>query len=437
MFLLIIVLAVENDRRAGEARSTILAINESHRRTGDLLRDVESGIYLSGLLVRDFLLDYSPAAAPEYRRQLLDLRAAMDSSLTALDSMGNLKQRAPLAGLRRETDGYWESLDPVFEWTLAQKAIYSTAFLRTQVLPRRLAMLEMAKTIEVLAAADVKERQDRLAENLASFRAKGLWRLALVVLLAAAVAAASLIRISRLEKRAEQQRLSTEQAEKELRRLSQKLVHAQEEESRRLSRELHDEVGQMLTALRVELGNLETLRSGPDEEFDTHLSDAKILASSTLNSVRNLAAGLRPSVLDDFGLGPALQWQAREFSRRTGVPVEVVFEESPMKLPDAHSTCVYRVVQEALTNCARHAAASEIRIALHVEPNRLDLTIQDDGKGMPSLPSNGYQPASSGLGLISMEERVGELAGTLEIHSQPGKGTLIKVSIPVPAEVLS
>jgi signal transduction histidine kinase len=237
-----------------------------------------------------------------------------------------------------------------------------------------------------------------------------------------------------LERRAEQQRLRTVLAEKELRLLSQKLVHAQEDESRRLSRELHDEVGQMLTALRVELGNLDKLRSGPDEEFSSHLEDAKSLTVRTLNSVRNLASGLRPSILDDFGLGPALQWQAREFSRRTGVPVEVVLGGLPVELPDLHRTCVYRVVQEALTNCARHAQARQIRVALHTELDQLSLTIQDDGQGLPENFSAHDRPFASGTGLVGMEERVRELGGLLEIQSQAGRGTLIKVSIPIPAE---
>jgi signal transduction histidine kinase len=272
---------------------------------------------------------------------------------------------------------------------------------------------------------------------MASFRTTGRWRLAGVVLLAAVIAAGSVIRISRLETKAEQERLRTEQAEKELRRLSQNLVHAQEEESRRLSRELHDEVGQMLTALRVELGNLERLQNGPGHEFHAHLDDAKNLASRTLSSVRDLASGLRPSVLDDFGLGPALQWQAREFSRRTSVPVEVVLEEAPAELPDRHRTCVYRVVQEALTNCARHAQAHQIRVALHIGTDQLSLSIQDDGRGMPAHLPASDRSSASGLGLIGMEERVRELGGSLDVQSQPGKGTLIKVSIPVPGEVVA
>src|SRR5439155_7319864 len=194
------------------------------------------------------------------------------------------------------------------------------------------------------------------------------------------VSAASIVRLSKLENRAEEHRVQTEHAEQELRRLSQQLVRAQEDERRNISRELHDEVGQILTALRVELGNLERLRSGPERDFRAHMDDAKDLAAQSLQSVRNLAAGLRPSVLDDLGLGPALEWQAREFSRRTGIPVEVVTEDVSDELPEAYRTCLYRVVQEALTNCARHSEARQIRIAMRTQNDRLCLAVQDDGK---------------------------------------------------------
>ena len=148
--------------------------------------------------------------------------------------------------------------------------------------------------------------------------------------------------------------------------------------------------------------------------------------------MRNLAAGLRPSILDDLGLGPALEWQAREFSRRTGIPVEVQRSGLLPELPDRHRTCLYRVVQEALTNCARHAEAHEIRIALETEADHLSLTVQDDGRGLGGQAPLDHANGATGLGLMGIEERVRELGGTLAIRSQAGKGTLLNASIPLP-----
>jgi signal transduction histidine kinase len=437
MVLLTVLFALDSWRRADEIYDTMLSIHESHGRTEDLLRDVEAGIYLSGLLVRDFLLDPSHLKAAGTREDLIAVRSAMESNLTALVASQSVPDRALLDRMRTETDAYWDSLDPVFEWTPQQKSALSALFLRKQVLPRRDAALNLAGQVKALATADFKQRQLQLSENTATYRKEGRWMLVAVLVLAIGAALGSILRISRLEYRAQQQRLQTEQAEKELRRLSQKLVHAQEDESRRISRELHDEVGQMLTALRVELGNLDKLRHGNSQEFTAHLEDAKSLAIRTLHSVRNLASGLRPSVLDDLGLGPALQSQAREFSRRTGVPVEVVLDDLPVELSDAHRTCIYRVVQEALTNCARHARAQTIRVALHTQENQLSLTIQDDGRGLSPHLAADHRAFASGLGLVGIEERVRELAGSFDIQSQPGKGTLLKVSIPIRAEALA
>ena len=142
-------------------------------------------------------------------------------------------------------------------------------------------------------------------------------------------------------------------------------------------------------------------------------------------------------MLDDLGLGPALQSQAREFSRRTGVPVSVALDDLQVELPEAHRTCIYRVVQEALTNCARHARAQSIRVVLHAEANQLSLTIQDDGRGLATPLFRGPPCLCFGLGLVGIEERVRELAGSFDIQSQPGKGTLLKISIPIPAEAMA
>jgi len=149
----------------------------------------------------------------------------------------------------------------------------------------------------------------------------------------------------------------------------------------------------------MELTNIQVLRTAPETEFAEHMSEAKGLAEKTLQSVRNLAMGLRPSMLDDLGLGPALQWQAKEFSRRSGVPATVQLDGDLEGLAEGLRTCVYRVVQESLTNCARHAHAKTILISAVGTRDRLVMTIQDDGVGFDSASLE-----HRGLGLIGMEE---------------------------------
>ena len=427
LVLLTILAGLDAWRRANQINRTILSIHDSQVRAEGALRQIQNGIYLSSIFVRDFLLDPSQLTAESHRDELRTIRSGMDERVASLSQLMQGADSKLLNQLREQINEYWDSMDPIFDWTPVQKMALSSLFLRRQVLPRRIAVLDMSREVRTLNEANLDDRRKEMDKKMAEFSRSGERSLVIVVLLGLVVAAASLIRLSHLENRAEQERLQTERAEKELRLLSHKLVRAQEDERRTISRELHDEVGQTLTALRVELGNLEKLRSGPERDFLEHLEDAKGLTAQTLQSVRNLAAGLRPSLLDDLGLGPALEWQAREFSRRTGIPVEVTRDDSIPELPDGHRTCLYRVVQEALTNCARHAEATEIRIALQADSGRLSLTVQDDGRGLP-----GDAKAVTGLGLVGLEERVRELGGTLAVKSQAGKGAWLCASLPLP-----
>jgi signal transduction histidine kinase len=148
--------------------------------------------------------------------------------------------------------------------------------------------------------------------------------------------------------------------------------------------------------------------------------------------LRDLAMGLRPSMLDDIGLGSALQWQARQFAKHAGIPVNVQIDGMPSGLPEPYRTCIYRVVQEALTNCARHAKAKSIDIAIGGEPDAVSVSVRDDGIGFDQSNVRGR-----GLGLVGMQERVMDLGGVLTISAQTSKGTVLSAKIPLRQEVAS
>ena len=206
--------------------------------------------------------------------------------------------------------------------------------------------------------------------------------------------------------------------------LSARLVSAQEEERRAISRELHDEVGQSLSALLMEAGN--AAARVPDASVDVrrHVESIKKLAEASVNVIRNMTLLLRPSMLDDFGLLPALEWQAREVSKRTGLRVHVTAEEASGELPDQLRTCIYRVVQEALHNCARHSQARSVRVIVRQEAHRILLSVEDDGHGFDA-------GRVRGLGLVGMEERVTHLGGAFEVKSRPGAGTRVAAELPL------
>jgi signal transduction histidine kinase len=225
----------------------------------------------------------------------------------------------------------------------------------------------------------------------------------------------------------DKQKQRSEQAEFELRRLSNKLVRAQEDERKTISRELHDEVGQLLTGLRMELGSLS--QGAADDTFRQRLDSVKGLAEDALRAVRNLALLLRPSMLDDLGLGPALRWQAKEISSRSGIPVCVEIQGDLDGLPETHRICLYRATQEALTNCAKHSQATRVTISVTEEKDLVSASIQDDGRG---FQEQGVR--TRGMGLLGLEERVRALQGKLTISTEDGAGTLIRVELPVRRE---
>jgi signal transduction histidine kinase len=183
-------------------------------------------------------------------------------------------------------------------------------------------------------------------------------------------------------------------------------------------------VGQTLTALRMELGVVDRLRNAGDADVPAHLDEAKSLSEQALNAVRDIAVGLRPSVLD-LGLGPALQWQARQFTKRTGIEVVAQVDHAVPALRDDYATCIYRIVQEALTNSMRHSGANRVGVAVNWQDSGLETIISDDGTGLHDGDKG------RGLGLVGMEERARELGGTVAFESAAGKGTTIRVHLPL------
>ena len=414
-------------QRARRNYRDVSALNERYRRTDRILNTVASGISTMGLLARDYLLDPSNVDAAEYRSRLMSERAAMEREFRELTELIRRQDKPQLERLRREVDGYWDALDPLFEWTAEQKALESRSFLRRQVLPRRRAALAIAEEISRLTDANLDQQRreiDREQASMAGFISR---MAAVTVLIGILIAIVAVFRITRLENRSAEQRRRAEEAERELRRLSRQLVQAQEEERKSISRELHDEIGQMLTALRMEIRGMQELRaSAPEAEFNEHMEGAKHLVEQSVRALKDMAMGLRPSMLDDLGLGSAVQWQARQFSKHTGIPVNVEIDGLPSPLPDRHRTCAYRLVQEALTNCARHAKAKRIDITVAGQNGYLAVSVKDDGIGFDQAAVRGR-----GIGLIGVEERVKELGGTLWLASRLHQGTSLAARIPL------
>jgi signal transduction histidine kinase len=219
--------------------------------------------------------------------------------------------------------------------------------------------------------------------------------------------------------------MELERSRHELRRLSASLVEAREEERRRIARELHDELGQRLSALKMELSSLHQARLSTSG--DARVAAMTDMLDQTMASVRRIATDLRPLMLDDLGLNAAVEWLARESAHRMGVTITVHLGDSDPALGGRASTAVYRMVQEALTNVARHAHATEVHIEMHQVEGELVLAVRDNGVGFPERATQ----QEGSYGLMGIRERAFMLGGTLEIDNPTGGGGRITLRLPL------
>lgn len=218
------------------------------------------------------------------------------------------------------------------------------------------------------------------------------------------------------------------QAHQRLRALSQQLLHVQEQERRNLARDLHDEVGQALTAVMMNLQTME--RQAPLEGLAPTLAETKVIIDKMMQRVRDLSLDLRPSLLDDVGLVAAVRWYVERQVGRAGLAVELVADESLSKLPPDVTTACFRVIQEAVTNVLRHAKATRLGITVQERAGEVHLSVQDNGIGFKVAQALERAAMGNSLGLIGMQERVSFIGGELSIDSAPGGGTTIIARMP-------
>jgi signal transduction histidine kinase len=428
LLLLVAVSILAASRKAQEIYTELDRLNTRHHDVDAKLRRLRSDVNLSGIFLRDYLLDIARERAPEDRQRLEEFRTANMATLRELSAL-ELPESERISSLQSQLEEYWKTFDPMFDWTISEKLFLSAGFLRREVVPRRDAVLSIAQEIEELNNANMLAQRSEVTRQHSAFRddlRRLLWQ---SLLLGMVVALTVVFQLRVLERRSEEQRAVAAEAEQRMRELSQRLVAAQEEERRNLSRELHDHVAQVLTALRMEVGRIERGRSPADVRLGGALAECKQLIDKMFRTVRDLALGLRPSMLDDFGLRAALEWHVRDFTRRYGAEVGLVVDGDCDTLPEQHRTCVYRVVQEALTNCARHARATRVQVSVARLADRLQVSVVDDGRGFEMTERR------EGLGIRGLQERVNELGGRLTISSGAGAGTTVAVRLPLAVEI--
>ena len=228
-----------------------------------------------------------------------------------------------------------------------------------------------------------------------------------------------------------QQRLATvaelKESSRQLQALAANLELAREEERTQIARELHDQLGQALTAMKFDLAWLTDRLVQKDATLAQKAKTVTAQMDTMIKTVRRIATELRPGMLDDLGLAASIEWQARDFEKRTGIVCAVSVPAEDLPLARAQSVALFRIFQEALTNVARHASAQHIEVKLTATPEALTLQVHDDGRGIQAQEIAGLHS----LGLLGMRERAKRLGGTFDIQGVPGDGTIVTVSIPV------
>jgi signal transduction histidine kinase len=424
VLLLMLAAGVDSFRSLREIQAESQHITQAYLDRARSLEKIRYTLYVSSTYTRDYLLDPDTANAQAHLDRLKHLREQMNQAVAAYSQTLTAEEERPFEALRLELAAYWTLLDPIFSWDAGQRKREGYAFLTSQVIPHRQKLIDLADAIGNVNEVILRKRDLRAADLFDRFHTRLVAALGITLAVGLALAALSIRYVLRLEAEARRRYEESIEARRELEQLSARLVAAQEEERRAISRELHDEVGQTLWGLVLDIGNATALAPPGSEELKQRHASMKQLAERCLQSIRNMALLLRPSMLDDFGLVPALHWQAREVSRRTGMEVSISADEAAVDLDEEQRTCVYRVVQEALHNASRHAEARDVQIVVRRDAGRLLVVIRDDGKGFDARRIRG-------LGLIGMEERVKHLGGSLQVESEPGRGTLLKVELPV------
>jgi len=390
-----------------------------------ILEKIRGNVYLSGSYIRDFLLEPKREKTEQDRISFQQAQASAEAALREYQALARTEETPPLNSLRVEWNDYRSLIAPALAWSLAERRRAGYAFLRDEVFARRTSILTLVDQISAIANSRLGAEELRVSASYVQYRNRLTTTIALSIALGLLLAAFSIRQIVILEKETAARYTEISNAREALRDLSARLLAAQEEERRAIARELHDEVGQSLTGVLVEMANLSNLiRNRKPEVLEPKATEIKKLVEDSIVVVRNMALLLRPPMLDDLGLLPALQWQARETTRRSGIRVRIAADGIPENLREDLKTCIYRIVQESLHNVVQHAEANTVRVSIHLEDGRIYLSIQDDGKGFPAK-------GERGMGLLGIEERVSHLGGTFAVESEPGAGAMLRVVLPV------
>jgi signal transduction histidine kinase len=414
-------------RRMVEVQNDAAAISARYMHSQELLSTVRAQVLLGSVYVRDALLDPDTRTAAEYRRRLEDTYRSIDVALHEyLPVFDSSAERERLERLRHGIDDFRATMLEVLSDS-SRRPSEARLLLQNRVVPKREVVIRVSEEVQVLNRTAFVKQQSDIAEVYRATQRRVWQQLGLALAASLGIGLVATRYAGRLEKRIRRQMAKEAETARDLQRLSSRIISAQEDERRAIARELHDEVGQVLTAIKVELAIAQRSIEGTPGGADV-LGPARSIADGALQTVRDLSQLLHPAILDDLGLPAAIDRHLKEFGKRHGIRVDLLQDRMEDRLAPETEATAYRIVQEALTNVARHARAQICRVYLQRLPRTVLVTIEDDGIGFES--TEGSTDPRRGLGLIGVRERVAHLRGTMRLESGSGKGTRLTVELP-------
>jgi signal transduction histidine kinase len=387
------------------------------------LLDFRSTLDVYGNRIDEYFLETNPDVQSAAANDFASLTKRINACLNAYPANRGPEEQEFLASVRKMLVDQEATINTALSEDRHDDPERIARLLYSQAMPRNRTLIKATERIELWNHGRLDSAN---AANLAAFAdlQTHLARLLVIVLGSGLLlAVGSIVYILQQDRDARRRYTELMESRDALSRLPSSLLDAQEEERRSISRELHDEVGQSLGALLVDVGRLRAAIPPDSVEAQEQIGRIKSTAETAVNSIRNIALLLRPSMLDDLGLIAAIEWQAREVSRRSEMEVEVESLGVPEDLTEEYKICIYRVTQEALNNAARHSGGKRAWVRISQSGNSIAVAVRDNG--------HGFDPRKTrGLGLLGMEERVRRLGGKLEVQSG-SDGTTITAELPL------
>jgi len=416
------------DQRINAVRREADEISARYTRAQELLSTVRAQVLLSAVTVRDALLDPSAATAEASRQQLIASNHITTMALADYEPVtGSTDENRRMDALRQEIDQFQATSLEVIADAKGKTPLAIRELLNQRIGPRREAALAISEEITTLNRNAFVKLQANEAEIYQTAELSSRRQLGAALILGLGVLLLTSLYAWRLESRLRHQMARDAAMSAELQQTSAKVLNAQEEERRTIARELHDEVGQALTAIRVELDVAERRLAASGAAQDA-LHEAQAMTDGALQTVRNVTKLLHPAALDDLGLPAVIEASLRGLERRQKIRAQLHQVGLNERLPRDVELAAYRIIQEALTNVARHAQATECNVRLTQLSDRLLVEVEDNGVGF--IDDTDRPIIARGLGLVSVRERAVRLGGTFNVLSAPGEGTRVIVSLP-------